>query len=35
MWYIICFLVGLFVGGGLMWWFGVHKKKIPNIEVGK
>jgi len=28
---LICLIIGGLVGAGLMWWFGVHKKKIPDV----
>jgi hypothetical protein len=28
---LICLVVGGLVGASLVWWFGVHKKKIPDV----
>jgi len=28
---LICFIFGAVIGGGLVYWFGVHKKQIPDI----
>ena len=30
---VIGLVVGGLVGAGLMWWFGIHKKKIPDVEI--
>jgi len=32
---VIGLVVGGLVGAGLMWWFGIHKKKIPDVVVNK
>lgn len=39
MWYIIvgliCLIIGIVGGAGIMWWFGVHKKQVPDVGVPK
>lgn len=32
---LICLIVGGLAGGVAVWWFGIHKKKIPDVVVNK